>query len=94
LKMEVKVDTIFFKSLPLLWMTEKDGSKSNTLREISDPKEREAYIAWKCRDGAIFVTIINTETGEGFTRKVSSIVDKTVYKPMKNQVLISWRHPE
>jgi len=92
--MEVKGDTIFLKSLPLLWLTEKDGSKSNTLREISDPKEREAYIAWKCHDGAIFVTIINTETGEGFTRKVSSIVDKTVYKPMKNQVLISWRHPE
>lgn len=94
MKMEIEGDTIFFKSLPLLWLTEKDGSKSNTLREISDPKEREAYIAWKCRDGPIFVCIENTETSETFTRLVSSVVDKTVWKPMKNQVLISWRHPE
>jgi len=92
--MRIEGDTLRAKTSAIIWPTERDGSKSNTLREISDPKEREAYIAWKCIDGPIFVCIENEETGEAFTRLVSSVVDKTVWKPMKNWVLISWRHEE
>jgi len=92
--MRIEGDTLRAKTSAIIWPTERDGSKSNTLREIKDKDEREAYIKWKCRDGPIFVCVENAETGEVFTRRVTSIVDKTVWPPMKNWVLISWRHEE
>ena len=81
----------------MLLTTTHAPQRTNTHRcnsTIKDKDEREAYIAWKCIDGPIFVCIENEETGEVFTRRVTSIVDKTVWKPMKNWVLISWRHDE
>ncbi len=92
--MRIEGDTLRAKTSAIIWPTERDGSKSNTLREINDKDERDAYIKWKCHDGPIFVCIENAETGETFTRRVASIVDKMIWPPMKNWVLISWRHEE
>jgi hypothetical protein len=76
---------ITFKSIPANFKKEKSGQKPNTLRkdEPGDPR----FIRLRARlPGALYIRIVNSETGESFTR---SITDRTYWE---GWWIISWRH--
>lgn len=76
---------IKFKSEPQYWHPEMKGLKNWTAREIdlTDQRFRELYEMWlNAKYGEI--TIVNTESGDIFTRKIRHI---TIYK---NWMFITW----
>ena len=80
------------KSTPVFYAFERDGYKSNTVRVV-DTAEKALLEA--CRR----IEIVNTESGESFTRDITTIVDATwplskapglTIDPGTHIVCISW----
>lgn len=73
-------EPVKFKSIPGMFDKEKDGRKPNTLRKIDGEDIRFYALKHGCKR----ITIINTATGEKFTR------DITDYTEWEGYAIISW----
>lgn len=65
--MDVLNDTIFFKSIPVMFSKEVDGTKSNTVRIIEDDEIIEHLEEFRR------INITNTYTNENFTRILKDV---------------------
>jgi len=74
---------VIFKSIPEMFHKEISGRKPNTIREIDEADNRFKLLA---ESKAHLITIVNTETQEAFTRKIT---DVSIWK---NIMIISWEH--
>lgn len=81
--MEIIGDMIIFKSTEEFFTKEKNGSKSNTVR-IPSYEDRDSII--ESMDKLSQITIISTDTGENFVRKLTDI---STYREI---IIFSWRH--
>ena len=76
---------ISFKSIPQMFEKERDGRKPNTIREMDEFDNRFKLLA---ESKAHLITIVNTETQEAFTRKIT---DVSIWK---NIMIISWEYKD
>jgi hypothetical protein len=74
--------TVTFKSLPDIFAKEKDGRKPNTLGMLDDLDTRFAELL---NGTATHITILNTHTGEEFTREITDVTEWDGY------LIISWK---
>jgi len=72
-----------FKSIPEMWIKEKNGRKPNTVREIDEMDTRFQMLM---ESETNLITIENSETGETFSR---AITDVSIWN---NLMIISWKH--
>lgn len=75
---------VTFRSIPIMYGKEKFGIKPNTLRVLDKKDSRFKAL----RNGCKFIRIVNTKTGEHFTREIT---DYTVWQGL---AIISWIHRE
>jgi hypothetical protein len=79
-----------FKSIPRYFTKERAGLKPNTVRKLS-VSERMSFD--QCKDRIDEVTVINTDTGESFTRRVTDISTFPRELPYTGVLhIISWEH--
>lgn len=83
--MKITDETISFHSLPRFFLLERYGSKPHTERQIAG-KELELF--YKVRHDLKYIIIINTDTNEHFTRKLTNI--STVRFPETRVWIFSW----
>lgn len=93
--MEIKGDTIAFKSLPDLFTVERDGIKPNTVRLLNEQESDELEEMWGCIEKIKIIKSTNLD--ELFVRRVISITDITaaLKLPLKKGwrcVVFSWVH--
>lgn len=81
--MKIVNNMIFCKSVPEIYLKEKSGEKSNTVRYISNDDVIEQI------EGFTGITIENTDTGENFTRVLSD-VSTTLVNGVR-VFIFSWR---
>jgi len=74
-----------FKSIPAMFVKEKDGRKPNTIRLVDEMDERFEKLY---NNETNLITIENTETGETVTRVIT---DVSVWNKM---MIVSWRHED
>jgi hypothetical protein len=78
--------SVEFKSTGEFYKKEKSGIKPNTVRVVNAFGLRYAEVA-------VFITIIDTATGDHFTRKITdlSLLGNVLGKPL---IVISWDSKE
>ena len=81
--MEIIGEMIIFKSAEEFFDKEKSGIKSNTVR-IPSYEDRDSII--ESMDKLSQITIISTDTGENFVRKLTDI---STYREI---IIFSWRY--
>lgn len=80
-------EIVEFKSIPKNWNKEKDGRKTNTIRQLHEGDKRKSLL-----DGMEYhkdfgvILMRNTHTEEAFAREIS---DVTLWE---GWYIISWRH--
>lgn len=82
-------NVVRFRTLPIYWEKEEDGSKSNTVREVpSCYDERFEILRGWVKGDDLTIEIAEVGSSRVFQRKVS---DVTFWK---NLCVISWVHDE
>lgn len=76
--------TIQFKSTPINWFKEFDGRKSNTVRKYDSDMRFQILDDWIMMPFHLNIEIINTQTGDTFTRTVKDVTTFDEY------YIISW----
>lgn len=76
---------VVFKSIPVNWEKEKNGSKSNTFRKIDEDDIRFKLLRAFPR---MTIFMQNSVTGEEFARKI------TDYTEWDGYGIISWKHKD
>ena len=87
--MKIENNTIIFKSAPEYYQKEKSGLKCNTVRQITKPDEYKAFHYFYRYFDILHnktIKIINSESGEYFTRRLSDI------NTFKEFYIFSWGH--
>lgn len=98
--MEVKDNIITFKSLPEHYVSERDGTKPNTVRQLSNDEidrwdlaamsaENNRRALWSGGNVINSICIVNSKTGAIFTRTLSDVT-VVVLSPFTSAWVFSW----